>query len=79
MATTTIITTSKRLIFVSDRHRHGNKIVVEDDILGHFMCLTDEDVSEILAATGAEEFILKETPHVEPLSQAADEPAGNDE
>ena len=65
---TTIITASNRLIFINDKDIKDNKIIIEDDILGHFLGLTDEDVSEILAATGTEEFILKEICHVQPVA-----------
>jgi hypothetical protein len=75
---TTIITASNRLIFINDKYIKDNKIIIEDDILGHFLGLTDKDVSEILAATGAEEFILKETCHVQPVATDSAEDSEED-
>jgi hypothetical protein len=79
MSVHTVQTKSGGLYFINTDNILGNKIVVENDTLGHFIFLTEADKGEILAATGAEEFILKETPHVEPLSQEAgnDDAAGN--
>jgi hypothetical protein len=76
--TKTIITKSTRLIFINERDWQGKRIVIEDDPLGHFLGLTKSDVDEILAATGAEEFILKETAHVQPVARDSAEDSAAD-
>lgn len=68
MTTQTILTKSGKLIFISQRYWQDKRIVIEDDPLGHFLSLTESDVDEIVTATGAEEFILKETAHVQPVA-----------
>jgi len=64
MSIHTVQTKSGGLYFINTDSMVGNKIVVENDTLGHFIFLTEDDKEEILAATGAEELILKGSDHV---------------
>ena len=74
----TVQTKSGGLYFINTDNILGNKIVIENDTLGHFIFLTEGDTKEILAATGAEEFILKETVNVQPVATDSAEDSAKD-
>ncbi len=78
MSIHTVQTKSGGVYFINTDNILDNKIVIENDTLGHFIFLTEADKGEILAATGAEEFILKETVNVQPVATDSAEDSAKD-